>query len=97
MPVTREQFETGLTYDAYKAQMTRNREQVEQNEKDLLLTSDDDVNALATMLLTDAVETAERPRRSPVLAFLLVAVAFPRSPCPRTPADGRRVWASSAE
>src|ERR1044071_3684217 len=41
MAVTREQFESGLTYDAYKAQMTRNREQVEQNEKDLLLTSDD--------------------------------------------------------
>jgi Thioredoxin len=41
MAVTREQFESGLTYDAYKAQMTRNREQVEQNEKDLLLTSED--------------------------------------------------------
>jgi thioredoxin family protein len=35
MPVSREQFESGLTYDAYKAQMTRNREQVEQNEKDI--------------------------------------------------------------
>jgi len=41
MAVTREQFESGLTYDAYKAQMTRNREQVEQNEKDLELKSDD--------------------------------------------------------
>jgi hypothetical protein len=30
-----------MTYDAYKAQMTRNREQVEQNEKDLELKSDD--------------------------------------------------------
>jgi hypothetical protein len=38
MAVTREQFESGLTYDAYKAQMTRNKEQVEQNEKDLALT-----------------------------------------------------------
>ena len=37
MAVTREQFESGMTYDAYKAQMTRNREQVEQNEKDLQL------------------------------------------------------------
>ena len=41
MAVTREQFEAGMTYDAYKAQMTRNKEQVEQNEKDLLLKSDD--------------------------------------------------------
>jgi Thioredoxin len=42
MPVTREQFEAGLTYDAYKAQMTRNREQLEQNEKDLQLSSNDE-------------------------------------------------------
>jgi hypothetical protein len=41
MAVTREQFEAGMTYDAYKAQMTRNREQFEQNEKDLQLGSDD--------------------------------------------------------
>src|SRR6266851_7265665 len=30
-----------MTYDAYKAQMTRNKEQVEQNEKDLQLKPDD--------------------------------------------------------
>jgi hypothetical protein len=42
MPVTREQFEAGMTYDAYKAQMTRNREQFEQNEKDLQLSADDE-------------------------------------------------------
>jgi hypothetical protein len=41
MPVTREQFESGLSYDAYKAQMTRNKEQVEQNEKDLQVSADD--------------------------------------------------------
>jgi thiol-disulfide isomerase/thioredoxin len=41
MAVTREQFESGLTYDAYKAQMTRNREQVEQNEKDLQFKPED--------------------------------------------------------
>src|ERR1700738_5183343 len=41
MAVTREQFEPGMTYDAYKAQMTRNREQVEQNEKDVQLTPAD--------------------------------------------------------
>jgi hypothetical protein len=41
MPVTREQFESGMTYAAYKAQMTRNREQVEQNEKDLDLSPQD--------------------------------------------------------
>src|ERR671939_554073 len=41
MAVTREQFESGLTYEAYKAQMTRNREQVEQNERDLQLRPED--------------------------------------------------------
>jgi hypothetical protein len=41
MPVTREQFESGLTYAAYKAQMTRNREQFEQNEQDLQLSAED--------------------------------------------------------
>ncbi|HEV7663332.1 MAG TPA: thioredoxin family protein [Chloroflexota bacterium] len=45
MAVTREQFESGMTYEAYKAQMTRNREQVEQNEKDLQL-NPSDVQAL---------------------------------------------------
>jgi Thioredoxin len=42
MPVTREQFESGMTYDAYKAQMTRNREQFEQNEKDVQLSPQDE-------------------------------------------------------
>jgi hypothetical protein len=41
MAVTREQFDAGMTYDAYKAQMTRNREQFEQNEKELQLSADD--------------------------------------------------------
>lgn len=41
MAVTREQFESGMSYDAYKAQMTRNREQLEQNEKDLELKAED--------------------------------------------------------
>jgi hypothetical protein len=41
MAVTREQFDAGMTYDAYKAQMTRNREQVDQNEQDLQLKPED--------------------------------------------------------
>jgi thioredoxin family protein len=41
MAVTREQFESGMTYDAYKAQMTRNREQLENNEKELQLSAQD--------------------------------------------------------
>ena len=41
MAVTRAQFDAGMTYAAYKAQMTRNREQFEQNEKDLHLSSED--------------------------------------------------------
>jgi hypothetical protein len=48
MAVTREQFDSGMTYDAYKAQMTRNREQVEQNEKDLQL-APEDVEALRAL------------------------------------------------
>jgi len=42
MAVTREQFESGMTYAAYKAQMTRNQEQFEQNEKDLQLSAQDE-------------------------------------------------------
>ena len=41
MAVTREQFDAGMTYDAYKAQMTRNQEQFEQNEKDLQLSAEE--------------------------------------------------------
>src|SRR5919202_6170334 len=41
MAVTREQFESGMTYAEYTAQMTRNREQVEQNERDLQLKPED--------------------------------------------------------
>jgi thioredoxin family protein len=41
MAVTREQFDAGMTYAAYKAQMTRNREQLEKNEQELQLTSQD--------------------------------------------------------
>jgi hypothetical protein len=41
MAVTREQFDAGMTYNAYKNQMTRNKEQLEQNEKDLQLKPDD--------------------------------------------------------
>jgi hypothetical protein len=32
MTMTQERFDTGLTYDAYKAGMSRNRERVEENE-----------------------------------------------------------------
>jgi hypothetical protein len=37
MSVTRERFEQGLTYDAYKAQMTRNQERFAANEQQLAL------------------------------------------------------------
>ena len=57
MAVTREQFESGMTYDAYKAQMTRNREQFDQNEKDLQLTPE----------VTQAL--ANLPQRVSVLAL----------------------------
>lgn len=37
MTVTRERFEQGMTYEAYKAQMTRNRERLEENERTVQL------------------------------------------------------------
>lgn len=37
MGVTRDRFEAGMTYDEYKAQMTRNREKFEENERTVLL------------------------------------------------------------
>ena len=40
-PVTRERFEQGMTYEQYKAQMTRNRERLEANERNLQLSEED--------------------------------------------------------
>lgn len=37
MTVTRERFEQGMTYEAYKDQMTRNRERLEENERTVQL------------------------------------------------------------
>jgi hypothetical protein len=48
MAVTREQFNQGMTYAAYKAQMTRNKEQFEQNEQDLEL-KPEDIQALRNL------------------------------------------------
>jgi hypothetical protein len=41
MTVTRERFEQGLPYAAYKDQMTRNRERIEENERTVQLDVDD--------------------------------------------------------
>jgi len=41
MAVTRERFEQGLSYDAFKAQMTRNQERFAANERRVELASDD--------------------------------------------------------
>ena len=41
MAITRERFETGLTYDQFKAQMTQNRERFEANERGVPLSPDD--------------------------------------------------------
>jgi Thioredoxin len=35
MSITKERFDQGISYDAYKAQMTRNRERLEANEQSL--------------------------------------------------------------
>ena len=37
--VTRERFEQGMTYDEFKAQMTRNQERFAANERGLVLDS----------------------------------------------------------
>lgn len=37
MAVSKERFEQGLTYDGYRAQMTRNREKLEENERTVAL------------------------------------------------------------
>jgi hypothetical protein len=41
MAVTRERFEQGMSYEAYKAQMTRNRDRFEDNEQTVTFTDDD--------------------------------------------------------
>ena len=41
MPLTRERFEQGMTYEAYKAQMTRNQERFAENERAFQLDPDD--------------------------------------------------------
>jgi Thioredoxin len=41
MAVTRERFEQGMSYDQYKAQMTRNRERFEENERTLALSAEE--------------------------------------------------------
>ena len=41
MPVTRERFEQGMSYEEYKAQMTRNRDRFEENEQTVTLPAED--------------------------------------------------------
>ena len=41
MTIDRARFDKGLTYDAYKAQMTRNRDRLEENEKRVDLSTED--------------------------------------------------------
>lgn len=41
MAISQERFEQGVTYEAYKEQMTRNRERLENNEKTVELTGED--------------------------------------------------------
>lgn len=40
MTVTKERFESGMTYEAYKAAMTRNRDRLEENERNVVLDPD---------------------------------------------------------
>ena len=58
MTIDRSRFDQGMTYDAYKAQMTRNRERFEENEKRVDLRSED----------LDAFRALPRPVKVVVLA-----------------------------
>jgi len=58
MTIDRSRFDQGMTYDAYKAQMTRNRERFEENEKRVDLRSQD----------LDAFRALPRPVKVVVLA-----------------------------
>lgn len=42
MTITRERFEQGMSYEAYKAQMTRNRDRLEANEATVVLSAADE-------------------------------------------------------
>jgi Thioredoxin len=48
MTIDRSRFDQGLTYDAYKEQMTRNRDRLEENEQRVEL-SDDDLAAFRAL------------------------------------------------
>jgi len=41
MTIDRARFDTGLTYEAYKAQMTRNRDRLDENERRIELSKED--------------------------------------------------------
>src|SRR2546426_12127884 len=41
MTIDRARFDQGLTYDAFKAQMTRNRDRLEENERRVDLSNED--------------------------------------------------------
>ena len=41
MTIDRARFDTGLTYEAYKAQMTRNRDRLDENERRVDLSKED--------------------------------------------------------
>jgi len=58
MSIDRSRFDKGMTYDAYKAQMTRNRERFEENEKRVDLGRED----------LDAFRALPRPVKVVVLA-----------------------------
>jgi thiol-disulfide isomerase/thioredoxin len=58
MTIGRARFEQGLTYEAYKDQMTRNRERVEENERRVDLSAED----------LDAFRALPRPVKVLVLA-----------------------------
>jgi len=60
-----------MTYDAYKAQMTRNQEQVEQNEKDLQIKPAE----------IEALRGLPQPINVLALAEAGAAMSWPTCPC----------------
>ena len=59
MTIDRARFDKGLTYDAYKAQMTRNRERFDENEKRVDLSKEDVAAFLALPRPVKVVVLAE--------------------------------------
>ena len=82
-PVTRERFEQGMTYEEYKAQMTRNRERLEANERNLQL-SEEDLAPVKGRSQPLNVHVLAEDWRGDVIPNLAILGRLPHSSCTLT-------------